>query len=676
MERILACVSAAPSSRNVILKATQMAERTPARVVAVHVQSEHDTLRARREREVYRGEIERNLTFARDNGAEIATLSGDDVATAIIAYAELSRASHIVVGKDENTSGRRSRRRPDVAQRLIAETTQIDVHVVPGDPSDYHALPRRRERTGLRHVPRGLPLTIGLVGAATAVSTVLRSVGFTDANIVMVFLASVLAATFVGGRMQGIIASMLGVFSFNFLFTEPRFSLVVYDTQYVLTFIVMLIVALITSELLSRVRLEAVISRRRADRTVAVYRLSRALLTASGESAVIDEALDQLVRYYGGSALWYGGDPTTGAEPVIRLPHRGADRVARSGADGGPDSVDHDREVAVWAYRNARCAGAGVAPFAACPRFFAPLVSSAGVLGVLAVAITDAADGATDGAAEQRTLMETFAGQVALALERERIAHDHEQAKIEIESERLKNYLLRSISHDLRTPLAGIAGSAAVLLDADADASGALPHVRELAADIHEQANWLAALVENLLSLSRIESDSTGIALTAEIVDDVVGSVLAKMRRRLTQFRVTTSLPDSVVSVPMDAGLIQQVLMNLLDNACRHAPAGATIDLGVAREPDAARFTVTDSGPGFTERDLDHLFEKFYTGRRRDGDSARGVGLGLAICRAIVEAHGGSIDASNTGDGARVCFRLPLDRAIASREPDETDEPA
>ncbi|TVR29722.1 MAG: sensor histidine kinase KdpD [Spirochaetaceae bacterium] len=657
MERILACISAAPSSRNVILKAAEMAERVPARVVALHVQLEGDSPRVRRERVLYRAEIERNLALAREIGAEVATVSGNDIVGAIIEYAELARVSHIVVGKNERTAGAGIRRRLDVAQRLIAETTQIDVHVVPGDPSDYRARPRRRRQVGLRQFPRGIAVTLGLIGAAALLSTLLRSVGFADANIVMVFLVAVLAITFVAGRLQGIIASMLGVLAFNYLFTEPRFTLVVYDTQYVLTFVVMLLVALSTSELLSRVRLEAVISRRRADRTVAVYRLSRALLTVSGEEAVMDQALDQLVRYYGGLALWYNGNPAEGALPVVRSPRGTTNEPAGLAANGAFNAGDREQQAAVWAYCNARTTGAGDAPFAECTRFYAPLLSSSGVLGVLAVTIAES----SEATAEQRTLMETFAGQVALALERERFARRHEQAKIEVEAERLKNYLLRSISHDLRTPLAGIAGSAAVLLDMNE--SQVRSQVRELAGDIHEQATWLTGLVENLLSLTRIESDSPGITFQRETVDDLVGSVLARMRRRLEPFNVTPSLPESVVSVPMDAGLIEQVLMNLLDNACRHSSSGAEIRLDVVAEPDAVSFAVTDSGPGFAPQDLQHLFKKFYTGRHRDADSARGVGLGLAICRAIVDAHGGSIEASNAdAGGARVCFRLPLQR--------------
>lgn len=666
MKRILACVSAAPSSRNVILKAAEIAKQMSARLVAAHVRRDSFSPRARRRHTDQHEEVERHLSLARELGAEVAILSGNDVAATIIEFAELSRVSRIVVGKDEHALSGRTRRRKDVTQRLILGTTQIEVLVVPGDPSDYgpHHRSRVHRIDELRRFPRDLLVSGGLIGAAALVSSFLHTVGFADANIVMVFLGAVLGTTFIAGRLQGIIASMMGVLTFNFLFTEPRFTLVVYDTQYILTFAVMLLVALTTSELLSRVRLQAVISRRRADRTAAVYRLSRALLTVSGEVAVIEEALDQLVRYYGGTALWYEGDPGSNVTPLIKMAH------SKAAAQRGEHNVtEREREAAAWVYKNGRTTGVGLEPFADSTLFFAPLLSGAGVLGVLGVSIGASVEGSST--AEQRTLIETFAGQVALALERERFARRHEQAKIEVEAERLKNHLLRSISHDLRTPLAGIAGSAAVLLELKGAAADG--QISELAGDIHEQATWLNGLVENLLSLTRIESGSPSIAFQSETVDDLIGSVLGRMRRRLAPFRINTSMPKSVVVVPMDARLIEQVLMNLFDNACRHSPPGSDIGLTVSVNSEEVTFAVADSGPGFSKQDLDHLFEKFYTGAEHEADVGRGVGLGLTICQAIIHTHGGAIDARNAdGRGAEVRFTLPLRRSAQGGK--STDE--
>lgn len=632
-----------------------MARRMSARLVVVHVRTSSSLRRPWHAHETYQEEIERHLSLARELGAEVAILSGKDVAAAIVEFAELSRVSRIVVGKDEHGVAGRFRRRHDVTQQLIQGTTQIEVLVAPGDPSDYHRQHpvRLLRKNELRHLPRDLLVSIGTISAASAISWFLRTVGFADSNIVMVFLGAVLITTFVAGRLQGIVASVLGVLAFNFLFIKPQFTFAVYDTQYILTFFVMLLVALTTSELLSREKTQAVISRRRADRTAAVYRLSRSLLTVSGEEAVIEEALDQLVRYYGGMALWYSGYPGSNHSPLVKVLHS----AGVPAKDGTHVVTEREREAAEWVYKNGRATGVGTAPFADSTLFFAPLLGGAGVLGVLGVTITNTADRAP--VVEQRNLVEIFAGQVTLAIERERFARQHEQAKIEVEAERLKNYLLRSVSHDLRTPLAGIAGSAAVLLDLKPVATDR--QVNELAADIHEQATWLNGMVENLLSLTRMESRSPRIAVESETADDLVGSALSKMRRRLAPFQVNAATPDSVVVVPMDAGLIEQVLVNILDNACRHTPPGGTISLEVSVIHGSVVFTITDSGSGFAPQDLDLLFDKFYTGNRREADSTRGVGLGLAICRAIVQAHGGTIEARNAdGGGAQVCFSLPL----------------
>ncbi|TVR04966.1 MAG: DUF4118 domain-containing protein [Spirochaetaceae bacterium] len=634
MDRILACISSAPSSRNVVLRALEIGAQTGARVVAVHVQvpQRHRTTDAT---------VDHNMALARAGGAETVVLRGRDVARTIAQYAELSRVERIVVGKNESLPSSRLPRRRDLAQRLIAESNQIDVLVVPADPAQYRLNRIARARAGgsYRALTGDLVITGLLVAAAVAASLALRNVGFADANIVMVFLLAVLVATFFVGRLSGIVSSVGGVLAFNFLFTEPRFTLVVYDTQYVLTFAVLLLVSLTISELLSRVRSEAAASRRRADLTVAVYRLTRALLNRSGEEAVVNEALEQLARAFGGSAVCYLGEPH---EPGTMVRVRG-------------DAGLFDERTALWVYQNGRTASVVASGAETGEALFAPLLGGSETIGVIATVCGHDFDDTP--VSDRRTLVETFAGQVALALERERIAQRSEEVSVQVEAERLRNYLLRSISHDLRTPLAGIGGSAAVLAD-----MGTLPdveQVRELATDIYEQSTWLSNLVENLLSLTRIEGDAPAITTSEETVDDLVGSVIARMKRRLHRHDLRTTLPDSIVTVSVDAGLIQQVLMNLLENACRYSPDGSRIDLEVALRGDRVQFAVHDTGPGFVDEDLAHLFEKFYTGHRRDADASRGVGLGLAICRAIVAAHSGTIHAGNHPvGGALVTFEL------------------
>lgn len=641
MDRILACVSAAPSSRNVVLRALEIGAQTGARVVAVHVHVSQRTRLLSGHERATETTVDHNMSLARAGGAETVVLRGRDVARTIAQYAELSRVTRIVVGKNESLSGSRIPRRRDLAQRLIGESKQVDVLVVPANPAQYrlNRMARTRAVGSYRALTIDLLITAFLIAVAVVVSLALRAVGFADANIVMVFLLAVLVATFFVGRLSGIVSSVGGVLAFNFLFTEPRYTLVVYDTQYILTFAVLLLVSLTISELLSRVRSEAAASRRRADLTVAVYRLTRALLNRSGEEAVVQETLEQLTRAFGGSAVCFLGNP---CEPRTTVHARG-------------DSSLFDARTASWVYQHGQIATVAASGSETGEALFAPLLGGSVTIGVIAIVCGHDFDETSE--SDRRTLMETFAGQVALALERERVAKRSEEVSVQVEAERLRNYLLRSISHDLRTPLAGIGGSAAVL--ADMDTMPDIAQVRELATDIFEQATWLSNLVENLLSLTRVEGDGPSISTSEETVDDLVGSVIARMKRRLSRHDLRTTLPDSIVTVSVDPGLIQQVLLNVLENACRYSPTGSRIDLDVVFRGDRVQFAIHDSGPGFAEEDLEHLFEKFYTGHRREADAYRGVGLGLAICRAIVTAHGGTIHAGNhPAGGALVTFEL------------------
>ena len=488
------------------------------------------------------------------------------------------------------------------------------------------------------------------LGVATALALAFRSMGITESSIVLLYLLSVVIASVTAGRVYGIGASVVAVVLFNFLFTEPRFTFVVNDAQYLVTFPVMLVVAVITSELTARIRRQAEEAERREVLTKLLYESSRSLLGAQGQAEVVRSAtrhLSSLIERPVACAFDGGGD-----EPIVIGEITAADREALSGpvrrvlgAHDGARPSPVSTPGAVWT--------------------LVPVGVQGRTLAVIAVD--------TGGEAMPRATAESLRAvvvQLALALDREEMSRREEHARLEIERERLRANLLQSISHDLRSPLTAIVGSATTLL---ADQAPADETRSELARSIRDDARWLTGLVENLLSLTRAEESAVRFQGVVEVLDDVLSSAIGRVDRIHETHRLRVDLGDEPVLVRMDSGLIEQLIINLLENALQHTPAGTTVDVRVRRDDGWVVMVVEDDGPGLSERVLEHAFERFYT-ERAIPDARRGMGLGLSICRAITAAHGGTITVRNLASGgASFAVRLPAEPA-GSVEPMEGAE--
>lgn len=486
-----------------------------------------------------------------------------------------------------------------------------------------------------------------VLAATTGLAYGLDRVGLSESIVVMVFVLGVLAVTLLTGRTLGIVSAVVGVMAFNFLFTAPRFTLVVNDSTYLITFAVMLIVTLTTSALTGRIQQQADAVRQRERRTQALYQMSRSLLRHTGRTEVLRNALEQLRQVLSAEVCFYVANDTVEMSDPMLPESAGTD--ARVFAE--PAQMRLAADVAAG---RERARTALDAP-AESTLLHVPLTGSASVHGVLGVLLHGMNP---DHVADQADLIETFAAQISLALDREQLAEEHEQARLDAEGERLKSNLLRSISHDLRTPLSGISGSASALMgtahEPDADTR------RELARSIHEESTWLSRVVENLLNLTRLEGRMVQPSRTREVVDDLVASTVEHCRMRLEGHALRTSLPAEVVTAPMDGSLMEQVLVNLIDNAIKHTPSDTEIRLEVERQQNSVVFVVSDNGPGFEPSVMPHVFDRFSSGPGGT-DSRRGVGLGLAICKTIVEAHGGTIAAGNAAQGgAEIRVEIPV----------------
>jgi two-component system sensor histidine kinase KdpD len=452
------------------------------------------------------------------------------------------------------------------------------------------------------------------------------------------------------------LASIVGVAAFDFFFIEPHLTFAVEDTEYLFTFAVMLLTGLIISTLTARLKFQAQAARGREQRAASLYEMSRQL-TASDEVPAIVQS--------GATRIAAAAD----ANVCVLLRGLDAQLIAY---DAGPQSfqpTERDQAVAQWVLKNGRIAGLGTSTLPGADALYLPLEASRVPLGVLGI---KPPVGKTRFDTEQLHLLETLADMLALAVERTQLAQQSEQRRVQVEAERMRNWLLSSVSHDLRTPLASIAGASSTLLETDRALDPATR--RELAQSIYEETDRLNRLVANLLDMSRLEGGNLAIQKEWQTVEEIIGVVLHRLAGPLSTRKVQTHVPPDLPLVAFDDLLIQQVLVNLLENALKYSPAGTPIDIAVAAGPGEVTVSVADRGGGLKPGDELRVFEKFY--RANGQASGSGAGLGLAICRGIVELHGGRIWAENrAGGGAVFRFTLPIDGtppAIAAETPAQT----
>jgi two-component system sensor histidine kinase KdpD len=473
---------------------------------------------------------------------------------------------------------------------------------------------------------------------------------FAPANLIMVYLVGVMVVAIRFGRGPSILASILSVAAFDFFYVVPYFTFAVSDTQYVVTFAVMLLVALTISNMAARVRQQAETARQREKRTAALYAMSRQFASTRGRINLAQIAVRQVSEVFESRA-------------AIFLPEANG-RLAIVGENDFCEDAD-ERVVAQWVYDHRQMAGAGTETLPIARALYLPLVTLQGVVGVLGVC---PAQPRYFRPPDQLHLLEAFAQQIALALERAQLAEEAEQARVQMETEQLRSSLLSSVSHDLRTPLAAITGAASTLLENEM-VDKTTQH--ELIQTIREEADRLNRLVGNLLDMTRVESGAIQVKKNWQPLEEVVGVALSRLEGQLGERPVSVHLPSDLPLVPLDEVLIEQVLVNLLENAVKYTPPGSPIDLSAWAGDQQVTVEVADRGPGLPAGDEQRVFEKFFRAQSATG----GAGLGLTICRGIIEAHGGRIWAENRPDGGAVFrFTLPLEDQPPSLEMEDTDQ--
>lgn len=649
VDAILACISSSPSSSRVIRTARRMAEAHHSKWIAFYVETTKSRNLSKKDKE----SLSANFKLAEELDGEIVTVYSDDIVEQIIQYAKFRNVTKIIIGKNHKKPNNFFRiYARDIVDKLMESNSYIDVYVIPNstfNKEKENIIKRKKVRVSISWKEI---LTASLIMIiSTMISLFIDYIGFREANVIMIFILGVIIVNMkTRGYLLGFICSIISIFLFNFLFTDPRYSLEVYDKSYLATFPIMLIVTFTIGTLTSKIQREAQNSLARENTTQILYRVSRKLLSATGTADVVGIGIKYLSRLLERTVICYLVQENKLTTPFIYTATKGEkDRTLLN---------KEEEAVAYWTLLNDKESGAGTNTFYGAKGYYMPLKSHNKVLGVLGVSCITG-----NLKPEQKFIFETVASQIYIALDREILAETQKNSKLEIESERLRSNLLRSISHDLRSPLAGIKGAISTIIETGELLSKDTKD--ELFQGIYDDTEWLIRLVENLLSMTRFEGGNMKIKKNLELVEEVVYEAVQRTSKRLKDHEIKVTVPEDVIMLSMDGNLIEQVLINLFDNAIKFTPKEALIDVKVYEEVGDVIFEVIDDGIGISEEILPHIFDRFFTNGDKISDSRRGVGLGLAICKSIVEGHGGKISAQNKDEGGAIFrFNIPKEGKI------------
>ena len=644
-EHILICLSSSPSNPKVIRTAARMSEAFHSGFTALFVQTP--------ETKELSGEnlkrLRSNLRLAEQLGAQIATVYGTDPAEQIAEYARVSGVTKIVMGRMNHrpsaVTGKKS-----LADRLL-EQTDLDVYIIPDKQPLYKKPIHPLKGAGFQFSWLDLGKTALMLVLATMISFLFYGAGFSESNIITIYLLGVLvSAVWTSGHLYGALASLLSVGAFNFFFTEPRFSFQAYDPGYPITFAVMLISSILAGSLASRVKAQAELAAQKSYYTELLLGSSQKLQQGRTEWECLRLAAEQLHRVFDRPVLYALNDEQ---ELLFRVEPEDAAFVLGQ-------LTTQDLGVAGWVRKNNKHAGATTNTLPDSKWLFLSVRSARGVMGIVGIPIV----GYPLPDAFEKNLMVAILSECGLGMERLRLQEEKKTTELEAQRERLQANLLRAVSHDLRTPLTNISGSAGMLIREGKTLDEAVR--QHLYTGIADDCGWLINLTENLLTATRIEQDQITRRAKPELIEDLFHTAVRQLDRKAEDHQISVQLEDDTLMAKMDAGMILRVLINILNNAVQYTPSGSHIVLSAAAKGNMVEISVADDGPGIPDKE--HLFDLFYTACQGRGDCQRGLGLGLNLCRTIVRQHGGEITAEdNTPRGTVLRFTLPAPSGVSPR---------
>jgi two-component system sensor histidine kinase KdpD len=649
-EQILVCLSSAPSNEQVIRTGARMAEAFHSGFIALYVETSDDELNIEKKQALLH-----NIKVAEDLGGFVVTVYGDDIPLQIAEYAKVSGVSKIIIGRTNNKKRIYSPRK-NYVDRLMQLVPSVEIHIIPDNKPLY---PEKHRSKGKRPTMSKIDLfkSIFILLGTSFIGWLFYKAGFSEANHITVYIIGVLfTSLWTNGKIYGVLASFIHVIVFNLFFTEPRFSLKAYDNGYPITFLIMLIASFITSSLAMRVKTGARQVAQKAYRTEVLLETSRKLQKADSTVAILEATSEQLRKLLNRTILFYAVDK----EGILSVP-----QIFQEGDKIDMDEFINDKEaeVAKWVYRHNKRAGATTDVYSNAKCLYLSIRGIQNVsLGVVAIDMNN--DSNID--AFVKNLMFAMLDESGLIIERYILNEAKKEVEMKANQEELRANLLRAISHDLRTPLTNISGSAGILMNnkvvLDESKKG------ELYAGIYDDSQWLINLVENLLSITRIDNGTMGLHMEPELLDEIFHEALLHLDRKASEHVISYSLSDDLLMAMMDSRLIVQVIINIVNNAIKYTGEGSTIKLYAEKIDENVVVSILDNGPGIKEEAKEKLFNMFYTVNKIHGDDRRGLGLGLSLCKSIIAAHGGIMGVKDNNPSGTIFYFTLLSTEVNTYE--------
>ena len=637
-EHILVCLSAAPSNKKIINMAAKMANAFPSRFTALYVRT------GTKSEDLDKEKLEEHIRYAEKMGAEIVMTHGVNIPVQIAEYARLSNVTQIVIGQ---SNARRNYffSKATLTEKLIEIVPDIDIHIIP----DAMKTRIYQKRPYVWYVEKPSVkdyfLTIFIFVICTLIGWLFQKFHFTDTNIVTIYILGVLLTSILtNGYLCSVAGSFLSVFLFCFFLTEPRMSFQTYAVGYPVTFFIMLISSVLTGALAAKLKMHAKLSAQLAFRTQVLFDTDRLMQKAKGETEILDVTCTQLLRLLNRSITAY----------VVENGALSEGKLFSGKKENTEDFlIPEEQQIARWVYENRQRAGASTHYFPQAKCIYLAIRSGNNVYGVIGIPLQKE----TLDSFEYSILLSVI-NECALAMENAQNAIEKEKNAVMAKNEQLRADLLRAISHDLRTPLCSISGNADMLLGNSDRLDEATKH--QIYSDIYDDSEWLTGVVENLLSITRLNDGRLKFKFTDQLLDEVIAESLRHISRKHDDYNIVTDCEELVLA-RMDVRLIMQVLVNLVDNAIKYTPPGSVICIRGTKTDGKAQISVEDNGPGIPEEMKSHIFEMFYTGKTTVADSQRSLGLGLALCHSIIEAHEGTLVLTDHNPhGCNFTFTLPL----------------
>lgn len=651
-EHILVCLSSSPSNAKIIRTAARMATAFKGNFTALFVET--PDFPVMNEENVKR--LRSNMRLAEQLGAKIETIYGEDVPFQIAEFARLSGVSKVVIGRSSGVK-RHLFSKPTLTEKLIANAPNLDVHIIPDTVSDaaVYRLRKVKKRNYLFFSAADILKCIAILLVSSLIGTVFRNLGFAEANIITVYVLGVLITSVITKhQIYSLISSVVSVLVFNFLFTEPKFTLQAYGQGYPVTFLIMFLAAFLTGSLAIRLKNQAKQAARAAYRTKVLFDTNQLLQQSKDRNEIVSVTSNQLIKLLGRDIVFYLADADKLEEPQFFPAADENSEVCIS---------DNEKAVAGWVFKNNKRAGATTETLSNSKCLYLAVRLNNMVYGVVGIVM-----GEESLDPFENSIVLSILGECALALENEKNAREKEEAAVLAENEQLRANLLRAISHDLRTPLTSISGNASNLLSNsesfDTDTK------KQLYADIYDDSMWLIGLVENLLAVTRIEEGRLNLNISEDLIADVITEALHHINRKSVEHQITVENEDELLLVKMDAKLIVQVIINLVDNAIKYTPKNSHIKIRTEKHGDKAVVSIADDGDGIPNEMKPRVFDMFYSGANQIVDSRRSLGLGLSLCKSIIKVHGGEITVSdNQPHGTVFTFTLPIGEAKVCQLP-------